>query len=282
MKKLIFCILLSSFCTVYGQKQTEVYLIGSVHAMHLNQEYNYSLSDLLAQIKTLKPDIVFGEIAPEAYNTVLEGYFPPEAAMLAQMATVLGYRFIPVDWRADFFLQQEAEQSYPSKIRDKISKTASWPNTFKDSGLSSLYDHIHNKNTLQTIDHVYEMIVGDSIANRAHGFWRERNRAIVKNGMDSLNNAGRVVFVFGVDHISRLIRELENYDVKILIPERMFDSDHSAQISEEVYKRWERNLKNLQLIKNKQIDVDASYYQKIMNSNRLVELQSFLDYYKKK
>ena len=71
--------------------------------MHLNQEYNYSLSDLLAQIKTLKPDIVFGEIAPEAYNTVLEGYFPPEAAMLAQMATVLGYRFIPVDGPIFFY-----------------------------------------------------------------------------------------------------------------------------------------------------------------------------------
>jgi hypothetical protein len=64
----------------------------------------------------------------------------------------------------------------------------------------------------------------------------------------------------------------------------MFDSDHSAseQITEEVYKRWERNRRNLLLIKNKQIGVDASSYQKIMNSNRLTELQSFLDYYTKK
>jgi hypothetical protein len=64
----------------------------------------------------------------------------------------------------------------------------------------------------------------------------------------------------------------------------MFDSDYHdfEQITEEVYKRWERNLRNLLLIKNKQIGVDASYYQKIMNSNRLTELQSFLDYYKKK
>ena len=284
VKKIFFTILLSISCLAYGQTKPEVYIIGSVHAMHLNDSYHYSLNDLLTQIQLLNPDIVCGEITPEAYNTVLEGYFPPEAVMLAQMSTVLGYRFIPVDWRADFFLQQEAEQSYPPKIRDEISKTASWTNTFEDSGLSSLYDHIHNKNTLQKIDHVYEMIVGDSIANRAHGFWRERNRIIVKNGMDSLNNAGRVVFVFGVDHISRLIRELENYDVKILIPERMFDSDHSAseQITEEVYKRWERNRRNLLLIKNKQIGVDASSYQKIMNSNRLTELQSFLDYYTKK
>jgi len=281
MKKLIFCVFLSSSCLVYAQKQTEVYLIGSVHAMHLNQEYNYSLTDLLAQIQMLKPDIVCGEIAPEAYNTVLEGYFPPEAAMLAEMAPVLGYQFIAVDWRADFFLHQEAEQNYPQKIKDEIIKAASWMNTYEDSGLPSLYDHIHSKSSLKTIDQVYEMIISDSVANRAYGFWRERNRAIVKNGMDSLHGAKRVVFVFGMDHMSRLIRELENYDVEVLIPERMFDPDHSVEMTEEVYKRWALNLENLQLIKDRQIEVSPSYYQKIINSNRITELQRFLDHYKK-
>ncbi len=103
MKKIVFTLLISISCLAYGQTQPEVYIIGSVHAMHLNDSYHYSLNDLLTQIQLLNPDIVCGEITPEAYNTVLEGYFPPEAVMLAQMSTVLGYRFIPVDWRADFF-----------------------------------------------------------------------------------------------------------------------------------------------------------------------------------
>ncbi|HOR10684.1 MAG TPA: alpha/beta hydrolase [Bacteroidales bacterium] len=279
MKKLIFWFFLSSSCLVYAQKQTEVYLIGSVHAMHLNQEYHYSLTDLMAQIQKIKPDIVCGEITPDAYNSVFEGYFPPEAAMLAQMAPVVGYQFVPVDWRADFILQQEAERHYPRKIKDEINKVASWANTYENSGLPSLYDHIHSKSTLKTIDQVYEMIISDSIANRAHGFWRERNRAIVKNGMSSLHDVGRVVFVFGVDHMSRLIRELENYDVQILIPERMFDADHSVQITEDVCKRWALSLENLQLIKDRKIEVTPGYYQKIINSNRITELQRFLDYY---
>ncbi len=70
--------------------------------MHFNTDYHYSINDLLSQIKALNPDIICGEITPEAFELEMEGYYPPEAAFLAQMSTQLNCRFVPVDWRLDY------------------------------------------------------------------------------------------------------------------------------------------------------------------------------------
>ncbi len=40
----------------------------------------------------------------------MEGNFPPEAAMLAEMAPGWGVRFIPADWRISFAWQARAEK----------------------------------------------------------------------------------------------------------------------------------------------------------------------------
>lgn len=65
------------------------YLIGSIHNMHFDPNNHYSINDLLSQIRALKPNLVCGEITPEAYEHAMEGYFPPEAAALAEMANAL-------------------------------------------------------------------------------------------------------------------------------------------------------------------------------------------------
>jgi len=98
MKQLMILLLWSlGFTDLYSQDSVRtyksgnyshptVYLVGAIHNMHLNQDNQYSINDLLAQIRAIKPDLVCGGITPEAYNQPMEGYFPPEAAFLAEMA----------------------------------------------------------------------------------------------------------------------------------------------------------------------------------------------------
>ena len=78
--------------------------------MHFGERYRYSLVDLQAQIRLLHPDVVCGEITPDALNGPMEGNLPPEAAMLAEMAASLGARFIPADWRISFARQARAQK----------------------------------------------------------------------------------------------------------------------------------------------------------------------------
>jgi pheromone shutdown protein TraB len=280
MKKILLAALLLFSTGVNGQERKKVYLIGSIHSMHLDEKNKYSMTDLLNQIKRLNPDVVCGEIAPEAFETALEGYFPPEAAMLAEMADELNYRFVPVDWRVDYAKQSKAEELYPSSVKEKIKKVANWMSSYDDSLSLSVYDHIHSQNSIKTMDTVYEIIIGDSVANIAHGCWHERNKTIVQNGMNACRDAKRVVFVFGADHLSRLIRELAAYDVEVIIPERMFDPLSSDIINQGVLDRWKNNLARLKSIKNRQTEVGENYYLKIIHSKRIEELEKVLDHYK--
>jgi hypothetical protein len=98
----------------------EVYLIGSIHDMHFEERYHYSLVDLQRQVLAQHPDVICGEITPEAYNAPMEGNFPPEAAMLAEMASGWGARFVPSDWRVSFAWQARGEQQEAS---DKAKAT---------------------------------------------------------------------------------------------------------------------------------------------------------------
>lgn len=280
MKKILMAVLLLLSIGVNGQEKKEVYLIGTIHSMHLDAKNNYSMTDLLNQIKKLRPDVVCGEITPEAFETSLEGYFPPEAAMLAEMADELNYRFVPVDWRVDYAIQSAAEKLYPSKVKEKIQKIANRTINYKDSMSLSVYDHIHSQNNIKTMDTVYEIIISDSVANIAHGDWYERNSIIVQNGMNACRDAKRVVFVFGADHLSRLIRELAGYDVAVIIPERMFEPSATDTLYSGVLSRWENNLARLKSIKNRQIEVGENYYLKIINSKRIEELEKVLEHYK--
>ncbi len=279
MKGLFVAITLLISCHCFCQKENEVYLIGSIHSYHLNEKYKYSLEDLLKQIIYINPNIVCGEITPEAYNTILEGYFPPEAAMLAELAPRIGYKFIPVDWRCDFFKQQEAEKNYPKHIKEKISTIVQPILTYEYSGNNSLYNHIHSKPALDTNDKLYEIIENDSIANMAHGFWRERNREIANNAIKSLAGGQRIVIVLGADHISRVKKELENQNIKVIVLDKEVESTSSIHITSKVVNRWEKNLINLKMIVNKQFKTSENYYNKIINSNRISELQSFINYY---
>lgn len=253
----------------------EIFIIGSIHSMHYNPDYHYSVADLLEQIRSLEPDVVCGEIAPEAFEQVTEGYFPPEAAFLAEMAPVLNYRFVPVDWRLDYATQSKADSAYPESVKEKLSPFGStYFARMNESAGGSIYDAIHSEANIAIIDSVFEQIIGsDSIAEIAHGNWRERNRRIAENGIGAAGDAHRIVFVFGSDHIPQIRRQLQALGFEPQIPERMFAPSGNNKVPDAVLKRWKRNLGNLRLIRERKITVTDDYYQKILNSRRIQELQ---------
>ncbi len=253
----------------------EVFIIGSIHSMHYNPDYHYSIMDLMEEIRALKPDVVCGEITPEAFEQVTEGYFPPEAALLAEMAQVLNYRFVPVDWRLDFATQAKADSAYPPSLKEKLAPFGStYFKRMNESASESIYDAIHNETNIGIIDSVFEKIIGaDSIAEIAHGNWNERNRRIAGNGMNAAGNAQIIVFIFGSDHIPQIRRQLQSLGFDPQIPDRMFVPGGSFKVPDAVLKRWKLNLENLKSIRDRKIPVTDDYYQKIITSGRIRELE---------
>ena len=253
----------------------EIFIVGTIHSMHFNPEYNYSIIDLQTQISALNPDLVCGEIAPEAFDQVTEGYFPPEAAFLEEMASVLHYRFVPVDWRLDYATQERANSVYPVSVKEKLAPFAStYFARMNESASQSIYDAIHSEINIAVIDSVFEQIIGaDPVAEIAHGNWNERNRHIAENGMNAARDARRIVFVFGSDHIPQIRRQLNILGFEPQIPKRMFVPSNNFKVPNVVIERWKRNLENLKLIRDRKIPVTDDYYQKIINSRRIQELE---------
>ena len=253
----------------------EIFIIGSIHSMHYNPDYHYSITDLLEQIRALKPDVVCGEIAPDAYEQATEGYFPPEAALLAEMAGELNYRFVPVDWRLDYATQAAADSIYPVSVKEKL---APFGNTYfarmNESASRSIYDAVHSEANISIIDSVFEQIIGaDPVAEIAHGNWHERNRRIAVNGMNASGDAQRIIFVFGSDHIPQIRRQLRSLGFEPQVPDRLFIPSGNHKVPDAVLKRWKHNLENLRLIRDRKIPVTDDYFQKIINSGRIRELE---------
>jgi hypothetical protein len=255
-------------------QKPSVYLIGSIHNMHFNQDKNYSVNDLLAQIQQLKPDLICGEITPEAFEKPMEGYFPPEAAFLAEMASEYNYRFEPVDWRLDYATQDIASKRFPASVKEKRSLLLKKVQVeFSESDKPSFYDDIHKEAILNYLDSLYENIIGtDALAEIASGSWSERNRRIIENGLAAAGNARVIVFVFGLDHIPGLKRHLMLAGIKAKIPERLFTPGNNFEVSDAVLERWKRNLENLKLIRDKKAPTTYDNYQKVVESNRIQDL----------
>jgi hypothetical protein len=285
VKRILFFI--SITCSIFGysqetrpdslQTKPAIYLIGSAHHMHFIAENNYTVNDLLEQIRVLKPDVVCGEITPEAFEQTMEGYFPPEAALLAEMATKMNYRFVPVDWRLDYTTQFVlANNNFPDsvkKMREELLNNI-YPKLKVSVEQQSLYDVFHGNAVLNDLDSLYEKIISkNAVAEIAVGSWHERNRRIIENGLASAGNSHVIVFVFGLDHLPGLQRELKHLGYDAQIPERLFEPGNQFKVSEAVLNRWERNLENLRLIRDKKISTTYDNYQKVINCNRTKDLE---------
>ena len=262
----------------------EIYLVGSVHNMHFKERYHYSLIDLQAQVRSLHPDVVCGEITPVDFNGPMEGNFPPEAAMLAELAPSWGVRFIPADWRISFAWQARAEKQEAddklktAEVNAEQAKIKAYYDAFPGG---SLYDYTNGSPQLQAmVDHLFEDVIGENTpSDIAAGAWHERNRVIVENCLASAGSAKRVVFVFGTAHVAQLQRQLAALGLKGSIPPRAFTPAGLGTMPQMVIARWERNLKNLEGIVDGSITVSADMRAKVKDTNRTPQLKSEIELY---
>jgi hypothetical protein len=278
-------------CPLMGQSQAPeastgqpaIYLIGSVHNMHFEDRYRYSLIDLQTQVLSVHPDVVCGEITPEAFNAPMEGNFPPEAAMLAEMAPAWGVRFIPADWRVSFAWQrrgeqQEAENKVQSAaVRDAQNRIQ---DIFEHYSGETVYDLISGGIYLTMADHIFEDVIGENTpSDIAAGAWHERNRMIVENCLASANGAKRIAFVFGSAHLPQLRRQLAARGLAAQIPPRAFVPAGLGTMPPEVIARWQRNLKNLEGIAAGTVAVPADARDKVKDTNRASVLHNEIAIY---
>lgn len=262
-----------------GSPAREIYLIGSVHDMHFEDRYHYSLIDLQVQVRSLHPDLVCGEISPEAFNGPMEGNFPPEAAMLAEIVSGWGVRFIPADWRISFAWQQrgqkqEAEnKSNAAEVDAAQNKVKAYYDRFSGD---SLYDYTNGSpQFLSMVDHMFETVIGENTpSDIAAGAWHERNRMIVENCLAGAGSAKRIVFVFGNGHLPQLQRQLSARGLEGRIPPRAFTPAGLGTMPAEVIARWQRNLKNLEDIASGSIVVSSDLRAKVLDTNRAPVLSS--------
>lgn len=253
-----------------ADKKLTVSLVGSIHNMHFNPNNHYSINDLLAQISTLKPDVVCGEITPESFNQPMEGYFPPEATYPAEIAYELKYRFVPANWGLDYTTQNFADKEYPLFAKEKSDLLFNSVLSILKEPSPSLYDKIHSKETLSILDSLYENIIGvNALAEIACGSWHERNRRAVEHGLKAAPNAQTIVFVFGVDHLPQLQQQLNATSINARRALQMVTPNLNQKSSKTVLERWKRNCDSLISIYNKKMELPYDSYLKVVDSQHI-------------
>jgi hypothetical protein len=254
--------------------QPEVILLGTAHNMHFALENHYSLIDLRTEIEGLHPDLICGEITPEAYHSVMEGYFPPEASYVAEIASSLKARFVPADWRIAYAWQSRAESTEPEEKRKQEAEI----DRKQMEGMTafhgvSLFDYLHSPSFISLSDEKFEQVAGENtVSDIAAGGWHERNRKIVENCLDDSAGARRVVFVFGANHIQQLRRQLLARDITAGIATRQFTPAGMGSVPPAVVARWQKNLENLQGVLEGRIHVSRDSMDKLKHSHRIDDL----------
>lgn len=259
----------------------EVILVGTVHNLHLKPQYHYSIPDLGRQIAALHPDLVCGEITPEAYQGPMEGYFPPEAAYLAEIAPGFKARFVPVDWRMARIWQRRAGAMESPEVQKRVEgnmKTLlAWADSYNGP---SLFDLVHSRKVLDLTDEQFEQVIGENtVSDLAAGAWHERNRRIVENALAAATDRDRVVIVFGSSHIPQLIRQLKARGIQPVVAGRLFTPSGPGAVPASVRARWARNLENLRALQEGRIPATADDLAKVKDSHRIQDLEEVLGAY---
>ncbi len=291
MKRLavVFCWLLLSSCLLAqtapirpttASSNPEVILLGTAHDLHFKAESHYSLADLRTEVESLHPDLICGEIAPEAYQGPMEGYFPPEAAYLAEIAPTLHARFAATDWRITHAWQSRAEEMEPKEITDKIDAlTKEQAKQMQLQTGPSLFDFLHTKG-VALADYQFEQLAGENtVSDIALGGWHERNRRIVENCLDAAADSRRIVIVYGAGHIPQLQRQLAARGIAAQIASRRFVPAGMGSVPPSVIARWQRNLDNLKQILDGSLPVSRDSLDKVKDSHRVPDLELALKTY---
>ncbi len=255
----------------------EVFLLGTLHNRHFDPAANYSLMDLRNEVEALHPDLICGEITPEAYKGPVEGYFPPEAAYLAEIAPTLNARFVASDWRITYAWQFRAEAMEPKKVKSRVAKLSKKILAEMNTETTpSLFDYLHST-FIPLVDRQFEEVIGENtVADIAAGGWHERNRRIVENCLDASQGARRIVIAYGASHLPQLRRQLAAQGIQAKIAPRLFTPSGVGFVPESVLDRWRINRDNLAAIHEGRLSVSRDWQDKINNSNRIKDLDEAL------
>ena len=258
----------------------EIILLGTAHDLHFEAENHYSLPDLRTEVEALHPDLICGEITPEAYQGPMEGYFPPEAAYLAEVAPTLHARFAATDWRITHAWQSRAEAMEPKEVKDKLGElTKETAKQMQSQTEPTIFDFLHTRN-VALADYQFEQVVGENtVSDLAMGGWHERNRRIVENCLDADTGFVRIVIVFGASHIPQLQRQLAARGIAAQIASRRFFPAGVGSVPPSVIARWRRNLDNLKRILDGSIAVSRDSLDKVKDSHRVQDLELALKTY---
>jgi hypothetical protein len=210
----------------------------------------------------------------------MEGYFPPEAALLAELAPVLHARFAATDWRIAKAWQDRAEQMEPQEIKDKLEAlTQEQSKRMQSLTEPSLFDYLHTRN-LAIADYQFEQLAGENtVTDLALGGWHERNRRIVENCLDAAAGERRIVIVYGAGHIPQLQRQLAARGITAQIASRRFVPAGMGSMPASVIARWQRNLNNLKRILDGSLAVSRDSLDKVRDSHRVQDLELALKIY---
>jgi hypothetical protein len=266
--------------SIANPSKPEVILLGTAHDLHFKPESHYSLVDLRNEAEALHPDLICGEIEAEAYQGPMEGYFPPEAAYLAEIAPTLHARFAATDWRVAKAWQTRAEQLEPEAIKNKLDAlTKEQAKEMRSQTEPSLFDYLHTK-SLAVADYQFEQLAGENTnTDIALGAWHERNRRIVENCLDASAGARRIVFVYGAGHLPQLQRQLAMQGITAQIASRRFVPAGMGNVPPSVIARWQRNLDNLRRILDGRLAVPRDSLDKVKDSHRVQDLELALKTY---
>ena len=258
----------------------EVILLGTAHDLHFKAESHYSLVDLRNEVAALRPDLICGEMTPEAYQGPMEGYFPPEAAYLAEVAPTLHARFAATDWRITHAWQSRAEEMEPKEVKDKLDELTKETGKQMQSQVEpTLFDFLHTEG-VAIADYQFEQVIGENtVSDIAMGGWHERNRRIVENCLDADAGSRRIVVVYGAAHIPQLQRQLAARGITAQIASRLFVPGGMGSVPSSVIARWQRNLDNLNGILDGSIAVSHDSLEKVKDSHRIQDLELALKTY---
>jgi len=259
----------------------EVYLVGTAHDGHFWPEAHYSINDLRKEIESLHPQVICGEIAPESYKTPFEGYYPPEAAYLDEIAPSLNARFVASDWRIASGWQGRAQETMPKALREEWEASEAEIGKQLKEALKSetVFDFLHG-DFVTLSRHKFEDVLGENtVGDIALGGWHERNRRIVENCLDGAAGAHRVVIAFGASHIEQLQPQVERRGATVKIAPRLFTPSGMGTVPGAVVARWQLNHDHLTAILAGKIQVSADALSKLNDSNRVQELERALKVY---
>jgi len=258
----------------------EVILLGTAHDLHFKAESHYSLADLRNEVEALHPDLICGEITPEAYQGPMEGYFPPEAAYLAEVASTLHARFAATDWRITKAWQSRAEAMEPKEVTDKVEALEKEiAKQMQSQTEPTLFDFYHSE-SVNLEDYKFEKVIGENtVSDIAAGGWHERNRRIVENCLDAAAGSRRIVIVYGAAHIPQLQRQLAARGITAQIARRRFVPAGMGSVPPSVISRWQRNLDNLKRMLDGSITVSRDSLDKVKDSHRVQDLELALKTY---